>query len=267
MKVNKVQIASILTFSVFIILLAFFIPFSYWLTLTILLAGVFFSFLYLNNILIQDSRLPSMFNDNRRNFDFLLLGSTNIWKNIRQDRFNKEINNKLISFSFFRRSLYGDFIILQRVFSYLKSEGTVLLPIDFTKFNELGPQRLNISDLYKLHEITLLELGHKFGKLKKNFPILFNPVFAINYFYHKIGNFHLGKRINSNNIKEKDIQSISDTINDIIQFCAIRNLNVKIFILINDSIPMNILTQIKTCLNKGDILFVKDTDEIEQSIV
>jgi hypothetical protein len=137
-------------------------------------------------VIKKDSAPPNIFKEERRNFDYLLIGSTKLWHYVRQVHCNEYKDNQVMSFAFFKRSLYAVYLILQHMFSWLKENGTVIVAIDIDECQREGIDKLNYSDFRFLHPVTIKEIGVKFWKFKRIVPLLFYPVFSIRYFFYKM---------------------------------------------------------------------------------
>ncbi|MBN1986767.1 MAG: hypothetical protein JW761_10715 [Prolixibacteraceae bacterium] len=202
---------------------------------TSLLIGLFFK---LNNSITDDTRLTDFFIDTRRNFDFLLLGSTVFWKAIDENKFNRNGVNKIKSYAFYQRSLYADFFILQRMFSYLRNEGTVIITLDLDDPKQYATEKLTYADYRILHPLTRENLRFSISSLQSNYPLLFFPAFSIGYltakiqrklFVHRnLKNISPGITRTPDNIITLTHEKLITRINQMIQFCSERNLNTSI---------------------------------------
>jgi hypothetical protein len=195
-------------------------------------------FLKLNSTITNDTRLTDFFIDTRRNFDYLLLGSTAFWKTIDENRYNRNGVNKLKSYAFYQRSLYADFFILQRMFSYLRNEGTVIITLDLDNPKQYASEELTYADYRILHPLTREKLRFSLSSLQSNYPLLFFPVFSIGYLAAKIQRKLFGHRnlkdISAgitrppDNIITLTHEKLITRMNQMIQFCSERSLNTTI---------------------------------------
>jgi hypothetical protein len=205
--------------------------------LVIFFTALFFlSFFALNDILIKDTKPPNIFTETHRNFRFLLLGSTKIWKNMDVEKVNRKTNHKIISFAFYKRNLYTDFFVLQRMFSYLEKNGTVIITIDLDDHKQFSSEKLTYADYRILHPLTLHIHNFKVGKLRKKYPLFFYPVFSLGYIVNKAGKkfFKTGERLTrpakvlNDNIVPLTHEKLITRIGEMVQFCYERELNVKV---------------------------------------
>ena len=203
---------------------------------TFLTALFFLSFFVLNNILIKDTKPPNIFTDTHRNFRFLLLGSTKIWKNTDVEKVNRKTNYKIISFAFYKRNLYTDFFVLQRMFSYLEKNGTVIITIDLDDRAQFSSEKLTYADYRILHPLTLHINNFKVGALRKKYPLFFYPGFSIGYIVNKAGKklFRKGEwgnkstKVLNDNVIPLAHEKLITRIGEMVQFCYERELDVKV---------------------------------------
>ena len=92
-------------------------------------------------------RAPELLNDDKRNYDMLILG----YKMPQ----NKEVYNGLdmtITYS----TLYSDFLLMQRYYSLVKKGGTIIFNLPENRLY-YKKHRLSIFTLNMLHPVTILE--------------------------------------------------------------------------------------------------------------
>ena len=140
-----------------------------------MLVNVFLSIIFLsvlNKIIRKIIKSSTCWNGNEdRNFDFLLLGSTRVWQSFNKYRYNKK---KIISFAFFKRTLYADLLILKHKFSYLSEFGSVIITVDCKDYHNCVSNKLFLPDIQQFHRITIKNLGINqiFYKYASLYPIL-----------------------------------------------------------------------------------------------
>ncbi|MCG6191502.1 hypothetical protein [Maribellus maritimus] len=185
---NKRIVFSLLALIAFFSVSLYFFTWEMTVLLTASMAVFFFLFFKLNSILNVDTMPPNVFTDTRRNFEYLLLGSTKMWRNIDVNSYNQNGKNKILSFAFYKRSLYADSFILRRMFSYLRENGTVLITIDLDDEKHYSKETLSYADLRMLHPITLRIRKFKFERIMVKYPLIFYPVFSFGYLFNKLKN-------------------------------------------------------------------------------
>lgn len=126
------------------------------------------------NIVRKGNALPQK---ERRNFQYMLLGSTSVWQQLNKQRFDL---NSIISYAFYKRSLYADFLILKHKFSYLTKRGEVLITVDCKDIQNGVSGELYFPDYLLFHPITINSLGLKPRNIEYifSFPMILRPLYS-----------------------------------------------------------------------------------------
>ncbi len=203
----------------------------------------------------------------KRNFEYLLLGSSSVWASIRE---NKIQNEELVSYAFFSRSLNASFLILKHKFSYLRRNGKVLISIDCSDLESCISGKLHFPDMMLLHRITLnkLKISHFYLKYSSSFPIIFVPLYSFKLLrLKKYLNNSLPNKKELN--RDQDMKRISELLLEMIEFCHQRELEPKIFLIKSiktESYASAIQKEI-TLNNKGiNIVSISNADQILKTI-
>ncbi|MFW6016406.1 MAG: hypothetical protein ACOCRK_08195 [bacterium] len=208
------------------------------------------------------------YRDLRRNFDYMILGSSKV----KQYYNPKFCDCNYLNYSFYERSLSVDFDILKNLHSLVKSEGTIIITIDYSNIMN---RRTYITPLDKcvLHPILLRKYNILFLRFQIAFPLLFNPIFCFRYILKrkKPGNSITWDSSSSESldniaIDNSILSDIERTIEEMILFCNERNLNVKIVFINSDasSICANrlLIEKFKYKYKTLDIVVVNNNKEI-----
>ena len=230
-------------------------------------------FLELNRIVKRDMQAQDIYNDTRRNFRFLLLGSTRVWMCADVNSYNAHIKNRIISFAFYQRSIFASSLILQRMYSFLMDGGAVILTVDFNS-HALGSTELSFADKKLLHPVTLESLGIRKNRICNEFPLLLHFKSSIGYLIHKCMKRPLiGKRDGAyekwqNAICGKD-GHVVEHIESIVRFCKERNLKILIGYIVTNREMESVSKKINAKLKSHDLSFqccflrsMKELDEI-----
>lgn len=207
-----------------VILSTILIKFSFWSLLGLI--GTIFILLneYIKYIAKESDY--DLFESKKRNFQVIIFGSTNIWKDLNRRDFDR---TKILSFAFYKRNLYADFLILKHRFSYLRDGGKVIFTIDCKNLRTCIDNKLYFPELIKFHRITLRALGKDCYMLyKNNYPILFQPIYSIFLVLNKFRNTDNSK---TEKISKDQQQEILRKLLEIQDFCNERNLHMDIVFL------------------------------------
>ncbi|MBT63408.1 MAG: hypothetical protein CML13_09385 [Puniceicoccaceae bacterium] len=178
--------------------------------------------------------------DLRRNFDVMVLGSTRVWACAHQKKLCSIDNQKQIVFALPTRTVEGDWLILQRMHSYLKKDGLVLFPIDLGDPN-LRIKGLGYAELNLLHPVTLEARNLNVNERKLGNPVwhysqytrVFLYTWVQSYFYKflpYLSSLRI-RKLKARNIDEK-IQSSVDFLRLAAGFCQERSIRLMpVFIL------------------------------------
>lgn len=197
--------------------------------------------LKLNQFIVRETEPPSLLSDPRRNFDYILLGSTYIWGQFRVAN-NSELNGGMC-FAKPLQSLWSDYLVLQHMHSYLKPSGTVILTVDLECQMDLISKKLNYASLKMLHSVTLESLGKRLGSLQRSYPILFFPnyssVLLFNYtrfrWCHRLlGNKNRTYKLNFQR-NEGLMKASVEIIKSVEDFCVLRSLELKVIFLSSET--------------------------------
>jgi len=121
---------------------------------------------------------PDMLTDLRRNFEYLVLGSTNVWSFFRAQVPESKNSSRYMLFALPTRSVAGDYLVLQRMHSYLRKGGQVIWPIDLSdRYNPI--HGVGIAELPYLHPVTLDAFGLKLSEKLLKQPVRRAPKFCI----------------------------------------------------------------------------------------
>jgi hypothetical protein len=226
------------------------------------------------NLLLIESKqyltYGKFYNDLRRNFDYMILGSSKVKKFYHSD----SSKYKYLNYAFYDRSLLIDIDVLKNLFSLVKSEGMIIITIDYPN----NIRRMNyITPLDKLilHPIILKKYNFHFLRLHLELPLLYNPIFSLKYlFYEIIDNENSNKtwelkQSSSNTFRfnnEIYISRIQNSIEDTIIFCNERSLKIKIVFIDSDASSINankiLLYNLKMKFNSLDLAVVKNQIEL-----
>lgn len=162
-----------------------------------------------------------------RNFDKLLLGSTEVWKCFSKGGFS---GGRMISFAFYKRSLYTDFLVLKHRFSYLADGGQVLITVDCKDLDVCSSRDLHFADTQLLHSITLERLGidHGLRHCRSCLPILFCPMFSMGMLISKIASASRIRR-SGGSIGTRDLEDMISVLSEMVEFCLQRDLVPRVF--------------------------------------
>jgi hypothetical protein len=196
---------------------------------------------------IRREALPSdMMTDLRRNFEVMLLGSARIWACSKEQRVSSPDDNKLIVFALPTRSVQGDWLILQRMLSYVRKGGVVVFPIDLGDSNNQA-EGLGYAELNLLHPVTLSTLGMAIDQSKLNQPLRYYRRFTthlvwsyLNFRYIKRLPFILGRK-ESLDIINKRVSDTRGILRKAADFCEERSVRL---------LPIVILPE---CFSESDI--------------
>ncbi len=183
-----------------------------------------------------------------RNLDYLLLGSTRVWKQgLKEDLLSRNI----ISFAFFKRNLLTDFIVLKHKFSYLKENGTVIVTIDLADLGVTTSEKVYISDLRMMHRITRHDLGFNnyFFQLVNQFPLIFYPGFLFGLaktIKRSTLNYETGTKpdVFGNQIRDYIVSILSR----FIEFCCERKIHLKVVFIDESNENREVISLIKSQL-------------------
>lgn len=193
------------------------------------------------NYRIRRGAMPSdMMNDLRRNFEVMLLGSTRVWGEARQKNLCSAGNQKEIVFSLPTRTVEGDWLVLQRMHSYVRKGGVVLFPIDLGDPNN-EVEGIGYAELNLLHPVTLDALNICVDERRLGNPILhynkFTRVFLYSYAHTYFFKFLpqlaslLGRKLDTEMLNQK-IQGCEKYLRRAADFCQVRSIHlVSVFIL------------------------------------
>jgi len=250
--------------------------FPFWIAVTIFLAITLsgYACIRLNRVIQINTEPPRMLGDLRRNFDYLLLGSTNVWG--RCHFVGEEAFARVLSFAQPLRNLWGDYLVLQHMHSYLKSDGIVVLTVDYASQNNLQAKGLNYADLQMLHPVTLSSLGQRAYQRKLAYPLLYFPNYCLGYVYYiLVAKFKSRRRwlVGSGKITGKDAtyqQNLSGEITQIIkrvsEFCDIRSLGLKVIFIACDEFAsensLEIIESLRSESNRPECHIVEDPEQI-----
>jgi hypothetical protein len=216
-------------------------------------------FFRLNSAVRDSTGTPDAAGGHRRNFEYLLLGSTAVWQHLNPGEYNQGTDNRLLSFAFYHRSLFADFLILQRMFSYLREGGCVVVTVDCAM--PLRADGLTYADLRLLHRVTLLSLNIKFGGYRKEYPLFFYPRFSAGFLsammckevacrLHKPAAFLPGVRPDV--LDGRKISTTVETIRKMAGFCSVRGLQLKVILLADNDQAATVSAKIKDGLSARD---------------
>jgi hypothetical protein len=235
-------------------------------TAGICLAGILF--FRLNSLIRSGAAAPNPLKDLRRNFEYLLLGSTKIWMSTE----TSGSDLKLLPFAFYRRTLYADFLILQRMFSFLKEGGCAVVTVECSAASSIVRRSLTYADLQLLHRITLTSLGIRFSNYQRRYPLFFYPVFSAGYLVHLLQKRCPARLVGIPSLfrrgqtDEAAISAIIETIGKMAGFCEQRSLKMKVVLLVNTAQSIVVSHKVKEGLTALmpdiPVLAICETDRI-----
>ena len=160
-------IAAILTFT----------KLSVWMSLIFLSIGIIL--LIINKVIIiviKEGEYGKY--KNKCNYSCILLGSTTVWKYFLKNNYK---NKQLLSYAFFKRSLYADFLILKHKFSYLSESGKVVVTIDCLDIDTSISSKLYFPEFLLFHRVTLknLKINRLILRYTSSFPLIFYPTYSL----------------------------------------------------------------------------------------
>jgi|GEM_PF-3195345 len=264
LKIHRRKI--VLLFSYLSVALFIFINFSFLISSILIL--LFLIIVILNETIRTYIKSGSdISNYNERNLEYLLFGSTRVWKFISE---NNICNKRLISFAFYKRSLHSDFLILKQKFSYLSKHGKVLITIDCQDLVTISSHRLYFPDVQLLHQITLnnLHINRHLVKYASFFPLIFFPVYSFKMLSAKLFNTHKYAKV-TGDMRDQMQVYITSSVCVVVEFCLHRQLVPKI-VFINCEEPRHNILKIKSEIARrykyNDFYFLRSVDELKKII-
>jgi hypothetical protein len=121
---------------------------------------------------------PGMLTDLRRNFEYLVLGSTQVWSFFRAQVPESKSSSRYILFALPTRTVAGDYLVLQRMHSYLRKGGKVIWPIDLSD-RYFSIEGIGIAEFPYLHPVTVDALDLKLNAELLKQPVRRAPKFCI----------------------------------------------------------------------------------------
>ena len=126
--------------------------------------------------------VPNIFQDEQRNFRELKMGSERISE--------AERKADTLYCLAYKRSLQADICILERMYSFLSSSGSIHISYNLNTDDVEG---IHPVDIYYLHSVTMNELGIRYQKFRYYFPFWTSPIYSIGYFLWRRKGICLGK--------------------------------------------------------------------------
>lgn len=195
-----------------------------------------FGGLLVNRILRKEFIAKNPFTDDRRNFDILVLGSTYAWLKVSESRYNIGQENRVISYSFYRRSLFAANLILRRICGLLRAGGAVVF---IYRYEELQEHALSIADVALLHPVTLREIGIRREEemLKRVHRLLEDVKYSAGYFTERFLKRRQTREewktagVQEPSISQDFIENSSLILEDIAAFCAKKGLKCHVLLI------------------------------------
>ena len=204
----------------------------------------------LNHFISVDTAPPELLGELARNFDYLLLGSTGTWQ-LRGTPTLKNCKNFMALARPFS-NLWADFLVLQRMHSYLRENGSVVVLVEISEQVGLSGRELNYADLRYLHPVTLASLGYGFTSPMAARPVVYFPWFSLRYLWSRVQvwfkvsskllrGFAAGPR-GVDSLSARDANEIETLLGQFHDFCHGRNLKLRVmFIGLENDLKSNIL--------------------------
>ena len=212
MKEKIVCVCLVLLIFISLVIFLFTTFYNIWLFIIDVIITLYLCGFYMEKKFVK-KRLPNIMTS-KRNYENIIMCDECCLKDIEIDK-----ENTLI-LSNYNRNLYVDFLILQRYYSFLKSNGLCIFVFDFENDKYFRDTKIDSLDYIFLHIVTLYENNINLESFKFKMKNILNK-YKILFYSLKIYCFR--------RTKKTDIEIIEQSIETIEKFVKERNLKLKIY--------------------------------------